>query len=219
MEQLILLEDLGYIYPKETSTRKEKFGLYRCYCGNEFRARTTDVKRKKTISCSCYNKQRTKEVHTKHGFHKHRLYSIWAGIIQRCTNKNGKDSENYANRGITVCDEWLNIGKFIDDMYPTFIEGLSIDRIDNNKGYSKENCRWATSQIQGRNTRILQKNNTSGYRGVHFDSASKKWKAQITINSKVIRIGYFNTALEAAKAYDYYVLSNNLEHTINGVEQ
>jgi hypothetical protein len=134
-------------------------------------------------------------------------------MIQRCNNQKHKYYNDYGARGITVCDEWLDINNFINDMFPSYQEGLSIDRIDNNKGYSKDNCRWTTKSIQARNTRVLQKNNTTGYRGVVY--YGNKFKTIIGINSQSIKIGIFNTSLEAAKAYDNYVILHNLEHTRN----
>ena len=86
-----------------------------------------------------------------------------------------------------------------------------------NGNYEKENCRWANKSTQQRNTRKLISTNKSGYRGVTWHKAKKKWNAQIKVNYKRIHLGSFLTALDGAKAYDKYVIDNNLEHTINGV--
>ncbi|HEY5630513.1 MAG TPA: AP2 domain-containing protein, partial [Nitrososphaeraceae archaeon] len=72
--------------------------------------------------------------------------------------------------------------------------------------------------VQSRNTRVLYSTNTSGYRGVYFHKARKLWSSCIRINGKSKTIGYFNTAIESAIAYDSFVIRNNLEHTLNGVE-
>jgi len=100
-------------------------------------------------------------------------------------------------------------------MLPTWKKGLSIDRINNNGNYELANCRWATKEVQVRNTRMIKSNNTSGYRGV--TKSGNKWKCSIRVNGKQIYIATYTTALEAAKAYDSYVIKNNLEHTINNV--
>ena len=149
----------------------------------------------------------------KHGMKQHRLYYVWSDMKRRCINPKRKDFKYYGGRGIKVCEEWMDINNFISDMYPTFQEGLSLDRINANGNYEKSNCRWATKTTQSQNTRLLQSNNKSGYRGVSIKI--KKYQASISVNNNKIHLGYFDTALEAAKAYDNYVIKNNLEHTLN----
>ena len=204
---LEFIEDLGTLYPKETSKRKHRFGLYKCFCGKEFKSIMLDVKNLKVKSCGCLK--------LKHGLTKHRLFHVWDKMLQRCFNEKNKAYKNYGARGITVCKRWLNVANFIKDMYPSYQEGLSIDRINNNGNYEPSNCRWTTRCIQSRNTRKLRIDNTSGYRGVIFAKTNKKWCSQISINKKHFCLGHFSTAIEAAKAYDQYVIDNNLEHTRN----
>ena len=218
-KNLVLLEDLGMIYPKENSKYKKRYGLYKCFCGNEFKAQMPDIKKGSTSSCGCYRRYKTAETNTNnkatHGLSNHRLYHVWSKMIDRCINKNNKRYKDYGGRGISVCEEWHDINNFLADMYPTFIEGLSIDRINTHGNYEPSNCRWATKGIQARNTRKIMTTNTSGCRGVHFCETLNKWVAQITINNNKKHLGCFNTILEAAKAYDKYVTDNNLEHTLN----
>ena len=209
----ILLKDLGMEYPTETSKQKSRYGLYKCGCGVEFKTRIGRVKNGTTVSCGCYRIEQK----TTHGLHNHPLYVVWSDMIRRTTNSKIKCFKYYGGRGITVCERWLNVSNFIEDMYTTYQEGLTIDRIDNNKGYSKENCRFVTRNIQSRNTIVIRSNNTSGYRGVSYYKSRDKWTAKITVNNKLIHLGYFKTALDAAIAYDRYVLENNFEHTLNGV--
>ena len=147
---------------------------------------------------------------------KSKLYGVWKAITQRINNSNCKDFNDYGGRGITICDKW----KIFVNFYNWSIEngykiGLKIDRKNNNLGYSKDNCRYVTQFIQSRNTRLIKSTNTSGYRGVCYRKDSNKYRADIRVNNKRIGLGCFNTAIEAAKAYDNYVILNNLEHTRN----
>ena len=205
-KNLVLIEDLGMMFATENSKTKDRFGLYKCYCGNEFKARIYAVKSGHTKSCGCRNR---------HHHYKHRLYSVWYDMKNRCHNENNINYKHYGARGIAVCDRWLDIKNFIEDMYSAFKEGLTLDRSDNQLGYSKENCRWTTKVIQSRNTRVLRISNTSGYRGVNFQKSSNRFRARITVNYKEIHLGLFETAIEAARVYDSYVIDNNLEHTKN----
>ena len=90
----------------------------------------------------------------RHGMYGTKLYHIWNGLTGRCLNPNNKDYQDYGGRGITVCDEWR-----IPEMFFgwAFLNGynvdLSLDRIDTNKGYSPDNCRWITMPEQQRNKR------------------------------------------------------------------
>lgn len=209
---LLLIEDIGMMFPTESSKRKSRYGIYLCHCGKHFESITVTVKNGNTKSCGCYNKRRTT-----HMLSKHRLYQTWFNMVGRTSNPDHISFKYYGHVGVTVCDRWLNVENFIEDMYPSFIEGLTLDRIDNNKGYFPDNCRWASQSIQSRNTKKIRSNNTSGYRGVSFYKANSKWISSLGIDGKDKHIGYFKTAIEAAKAYDKYVIDNNLEHTINGV--
>lgn len=214
-KELILLEDLGMHYPNETSNKKVRYGIYKCYCGNEFKTRIQSVKQNKTKSCGCLHKEKALIFNTKHGLSSHVLFGTWSGMIQRCTNKIHMYYNDYGGRGITVCERWLNVANFIEDMLPTFQKGLTLDRKDNDRGYSKDNCRWVENKIQHRNTRKIRSTNTSGYRGVSFYNLCNKWYSRICVDYKNIYLGRFNTAIEAARAYDDYIIKNNLEHTRN----
>jgi len=211
----LLIEDLGMLFPREISKKKSRYGLYQCYCGIKFKAMTDHVKSGQTQSCGCYVKKRAIEVKTTHGLTSHPLYSICKDMKRRTTNPKHKFFMCYGGRGIKVCDRWLNVANFIEDMYPTYEEGLTIDRINNDGDYEPSNCRWTTRTVQARNTRILRADNISGYRGV--SRLRNKWQGSIVINGKLKYLGIFITKLEAAIAYDSYVVVNNLEHTINGV--
>ena len=201
-KELVLLKDLGMLYPNNTAKYKVRFGIYECFCGIEFKANSNSVKHKIVMSCGCNKKT--------HGLTYHRLYKTWNGMMQRCHNPNNTKYKDYGGRGINVCERWKDIKNFIDDMYPTFIDGLELDRKNNNKGYSLDNCRWTTRSIQLLNTRLILPSNTSGYRGVSFHKRTKKWRAYIKINGKQIYIGSHSDIIECAKMRDNYIKENNL---------
>lgn len=210
-EKPILLEDLGMKFSTENSKKKRRFGLFKCFCGNEFVAIIANIKNGNTRSCGCLVNQNK----ATHRLSNHRLYYTWNKMIQRCYNPKNKNYIEYGARGITVCDRWHSIENFIEDLFPTFKEGLSLDRINVDGDYEPSNCRWVTKSIQARNTRLLMSTNTSGFRGVCWYRANNKWKAQITVNNKRIYLGYFSTPLEGAIAYNNYIIKNNLEHPLN----
>ena len=92
----------------------------------------------------------------KHGlFNKHRdLFNLYSTIKMRCTNKNRQNYARYGGRGIGLCDEWNNAINFVQwSLKSGYKKGLQIDRIDNNKGYFPDNCRWVTPRQNAQNTR------------------------------------------------------------------
>lgn len=120
-----------------------------CDCGNETAVITTSLTTGRTRSCGCLNRERTTESFTKHGQYQTRLYRIWSNMIQRCSNPNNDNYHRYGENGITVCQEWRNYKTFSQWAFENgYSDKLSIDRIENDKGYCPENCRWVTPQEQ-----------------------------------------------------------------------
>ena len=106
----------------------------------------------------------------RHGKAHSKIYWIWHAMHQRCGNLNNIAYKNYGGRGITVCKRWMKFKNFFADMGER-PDDMSLDRIDNNKGYSPENCRWATRQIQRLNQRNPQISNQvlKKYTGIVMD--------------------------------------------------
>lgn len=130
-----------------------------------------------------------------------RLYKIWIGLRARCNNPNDKDFDKYGARGIKVCEEWQNTPKeFIEwALNNGYADDLSIDRIDVNKGYSPDNCRWANAVTQMRNRRV-EKTNKLGVKGVYYEKDRGKYRVTIGLNGKQIKVGRYDTLEEATKA-------------------
>lgn len=132
--------------------------LCRCNCEdrNEVIVAGNSLKSRRTRSCGCLLKEWATRRFTTHGHAKRgkttRTYLSWVGMIQRCRNPNDKYYKDYGGRGITVCKRWEKFPNFLEDMGES-PHRYQIDRENNNKGYSKENCRWVTSKINNRNKR------------------------------------------------------------------
>ena len=161
--------------------------------------------------------EKSKQKRQTHGLSKTRIYHIMEKMKDRCYNKNNKYYSYYGGRGITICDEWrYNFVSFYNwAMKNGYEKELTIDRIKSDSAYAATNCRWVTRTIQSRNTRLLRRSNKSGYRGVSFRKDTKKWTSEILVNYKKISLGSYKCRIEAAYAYDKYVIDNNLEHPTN----
>lgn len=130
--------------------------ICKCICSNEFVVKATLLNTGRTTTCPKCSISKTAEFNRKHGHASAGKaspeYHTWNAMIGRCHNPKHKQFARYGGRGITVCDEWRNSFEcFLSDMGPRPNHNLSIDRLDNDKGYYKENCKWRTKIEQARN--------------------------------------------------------------------
>lgn len=177
--------------------------MFLCHCGSEFESVPYSVSSGNAKSCGCLSRKILQERNYKHGMASergdNRLYRIWANMKTRCSNKNVSSYNDYGGRGISVCDEWSS-------SFPSFYEwsvnhgyadSLVIDRIDNDMGYSPENCRWITVAENNKNKRA-RKDNKVGISGVSRRDGG--YRVRIKLNKKDVNIGQFSDFFEACCA-------------------
>ena len=148
---LLVLEYVG------RDGRKTKWKCL-CDCGNTVIVDGTHLKNGHTKSCGCYQKQLIKSLNQKTGMTNTKLYYTYRNILNRCYRKGNYSNKYYKDRNIQVCNEWLDKENGFEAFMKWafshgYKEGLSIDRIDNDKGYSPDNCRWVDNYVQANNKR------------------------------------------------------------------
>ena len=133
-----------------------------CECGTKKPVVAQSLLEGVSISCGCKARELLSERHTTHGHTKRANkgeprsaeYRAWRGMKSRCLDPNNQNAKDYSERGISVSQEWIDsFETFFKDMGPRPSSKHSLDRKDNDKGYSKDNCRWATKAEQSRNRR------------------------------------------------------------------
>lgn len=126
--------------------------IFKCDCGKQKEILGQNVKLGNSTSCGCIQKARVIEASRTHGQRKSKIYSIHHDIVNRCTNPKDLSYKNYGGRGIEVCERWKVFENFYEDMGDV-PNGMQIDRIDNELGYSKSNCRWISPRDNSNNRR------------------------------------------------------------------
>lgn len=174
-----------------SSGRKVVRWKCKCDCGNIVEVATTSLGSGLTQSCGCWNNEQRKKSETKKIIHGdcnkdkeyHNLYERWITIKKRCYQKSKDNYKNYGGRGITVCDKWLhNYTAFKEwALANNYSPELTIDRIDNNKNYSPDNCRWVDNKTQQNNKRS---NTFITYNGK--TKTLQQWADETGINNSTI---------------------------------
>lgn len=179
----------------ETTNRK---ALYRCDCGTEVEAFKNNVKRGHTSSCGCFRRSATRRRSIKHGhaagLEKTRAYTAWRNMRARCGKPGTKDFKNYGGRGITICREWEKFDQFLADMGEP-PKRASLDRIDNDSGYSKANCRWAPRKVQNTNRRSVVLYSHNGKSMCVSDWARETGIERVTLLKRLQRGVPFHVAI------------------------
>lgn len=140
-------------------TRHSRNFMCRCECGNEIVVTLSKLLSGNTKSCGCLKKDVNKERFTKHGLSGGRIYRIYRLMRYRCENQKSKSFKDYGARGIAVCPGWSRFEGFRDwALSNGYADDLTIDRRDNDKGYSPDNCRWIPKAEQSKNRRPYEVN-------------------------------------------------------------
>lgn len=186
---------------------KDAHCLAKCSCGSGIKNyRLSDLKLGIPKSCGCARIESRRARKNKHNMTGTRVHQIWMGMKSRCSNNNHTyNTRHYRDFGISVCHKWKNdFMEFYEwSMENGYKDDLLIDRIDNEKNYCPENCRWVTKDQNNLNRRgVLSKQTSSQYKGIYFRKDTNRWSAKISFEGKHYQLGCYETESEAAQAYN-----------------
>lgn len=147
-----------HVIERDISSKGKVRWICKCDCGNMKSIISTHLLSGATTSCGCYQKEKASEANGKHGLSTTSLHNRWKAIKQRCLNPQNNRYDDYGERGISLCAEWCEFQNFYNwAIVSGYKEGLTLDRIDNSKGYYPDNCRWVDYRTNGRNRRSTVK--------------------------------------------------------------
>lgn len=173
-----------------------RYWICQCECGNEVKVASDKLISGHTRSCGCLQRESVTIKNSTHGLTTLPEYQIWKAIKARCSKTSGTICKNYKARGIIVCKEWENdFPRFLGDMGMRPIGNFTIERIDNNKGYTKENCKWADRAAQSRNRRS---NRFITHNGITLCLTDWARKLNVTVSCLVKRLDKLGWTLEEA---------------------
>jgi len=126
------------------------------------------------------------------------IYQSWYNMKTRCLNFNSPNYQGYGLRGITICNKWLTFGGFLEDMQSSYKKELTLERINNNGNYCKENCRWATRKEQANNTRNIERAEYYLFNGVK--KTIRQWAVEFKIKRTTLgmRLQKYNWPIKKA---------------------
>jgi hypothetical protein len=128
--------------------------LCRCDCGTLTTVSGKSLRRHNTTSCGCAQREIARTANRTHGYARTKEYRAWTKLKHRCLSPEDRGYRNYGGRGISVAAEWAHdFGAFIAHIGPAPSARMSVERIDNERGYEPGNVKWATRHEQVRNTR------------------------------------------------------------------
>lgn len=185
----------SYVLP--SSGKKRSQWLCECECGNRCVVQAGHLKSGHTQSCGCLNRDVVKERAT-HRESKTHLYFVWKSMRQRCKNPNNSRYRDYGGRGIDICKEWDEFLNFKDwALKNGYKEGLTIDRINNDLGYSPSNCRVVDY--------IVQANNKRGNRVITYNGKTqtqKQWADELGINYGTLENRLYTYGWDVEKSFN-----------------